>query len=220
MTKTKAVILDIDGTISPGLSWTDLTRDLGGSESEHLTIFNAYREGNIDYSESKRALLKLWQTTGNANLNFIQNIFESWPLKPNAQILIEQLKESGYELCLITGSVRLFAKTVATRLGIEHYYANADLVFDDQQLLVDFDYTKNQAAKKLEQFNSFCIETGIEPNECYAIGDSKNDLDIFEHTGKGIFLKDGHAETEIAHKAWRSVGTLEEACQLITGRNI
>lgn len=218
MSHREAVILDIDGTVSPGISWQDLTRDLGGSVEEHMIIFNALRAADISLEAAKKQLVELYQATGKADRNSIQRVLENWPLKLNALSMVTSLKNNGYEICLITGSFLPFAKTVAAKLDIEHYYANSDLVFDDDGRLIDFDYTLDQAGQKLEHFEEFCTKTGIDPKSCYAVGDSENDIGIFEHTGRGILLADGNAETDITDKAWRVVATLEEAAQLIVGK--
>jgi phosphoserine phosphatase len=46
----KAAIFDIDGTLSPEVSWTELTHRLGTSVEEHLRIFGKYRRGEISSS--------------------------------------------------------------------------------------------------------------------------------------------------------------------------
>jgi phosphoserine phosphatase len=75
----KAIIFDIDGTLSPEISWLALTRDLGASVDEHIRIYTDLKQGRIDYPESKRQLINLWRATGNANKAFFQKLFENWP---------------------------------------------------------------------------------------------------------------------------------------------
>lgn len=45
----KAVIFDIDGTLTERDSWTRLTDDLGGSADEHLYIFKDFLGGRTSY---------------------------------------------------------------------------------------------------------------------------------------------------------------------------
>ena len=71
MRTPKAVVFDIDGTLSPEVSWLALTRDLGAPVDQHVQIYNDYKEGLIDYPTSKAQLIGLWRATGNANKEFL-----------------------------------------------------------------------------------------------------------------------------------------------------
>ena len=63
----KAVVFDIDGTLSPHVSWTKLTALLGAPVSGLNKIYENLKNGNSRYRESKYALLKLWEDTGKLN---------------------------------------------------------------------------------------------------------------------------------------------------------
>ena len=56
----KAVIIDVDGTLSPQISWTTLTKDLGASVEKHLEIFKEFQEKKTTYEVSKEKLLILF----------------------------------------------------------------------------------------------------------------------------------------------------------------
>ncbi|HUD11037.1 MAG TPA: HAD-IB family phosphatase [Candidatus Saccharimonadia bacterium] len=125
----RGVILDVDGTLSPEVSWTALTRRLGGSVAEHSRIFDQYRHGEISYVESRIQLIGLWQSSGNASRQNFLDIFESFTLRPGAISLVVELEAAGFELCIITGSFDLYAQSVATKLGVRNFYANTPLYF-------------------------------------------------------------------------------------------
>lgn len=210
MNDVKAVIFDIDGTLSPENSWTAFSRDLGSSVAEHLAIYQDHLTGKIGLDESKRMLLKLWLATGNANKHNIEQMFASWPLRNDAQDVVEWLKQKGIRVCLITGSVDLYAKHIAERLGVSDYYANATLVFDDNGNLDNFDYTIDQAEIKLRQLREFCAKYDINEKECVAVGDSDNDIELFRHTGRGVLINDSDVADELAKTAWKSIDRLSQ----------
>ena len=56
----KAVVFDIDGTLTEHNSWYAFTRDIGGSEAEHLAIYEGQRKGDIGLEEAKQRLLEIW----------------------------------------------------------------------------------------------------------------------------------------------------------------
>jgi HAD superfamily phosphoserine phosphatase-like hydrolase len=215
MQKIEAVVFDIDGTLTEDISWTALTRDLGGSVEDHMAIFNAFREGRIDYPTSKYQLIRLWQATGNANKAFIEHLFTSWPIRLEAPALMRWLLDENYTLGLITGSLDLYAKAIAGRLGIENYYANTELIFDAQDNLVDFHYELNQAKKKVEQLQAFCESKGITIKGCVVVGDGDNDLELFRETGRGVLVGDAPSR-ELVESAWKRIGSLSEIKGLLS----
>jgi len=190
MKKIVAVIFDVDGTLTEGVSWTTLTEQMGASKAEHMVIFEAFGKGEISYPEAKRSLLDLWQKTGNANKQFIEAAFARLPIRKEAPSVISWLKEQGYIICLITGSMNVYAGQVAERLGVEHWYANTELIFDAGGELVDFNYELDQSPKKLEHFNEFCEAMEVDPTDCLMVGDSDNDIHLFEVTGNGVLIGD------------------------------
>lgn len=210
----KAVIFDIDGTLTPDVSWTALTRDLGTSVEKHLEIFHGHRDGKITHETSKRELLKLWQETGNANKAFFQKLFMEWPLKDGAGELIDYLKSKGYLICLITGAADLYAEVIAKRLGIKDFFSNSQFIWDDNGKLKDFHYDIKQDKKKLEQFLKFCREQSLDPRDCAVVGDSHNDTELFSATGNGIAVnsKNSHHLEKIA---WKIISNLNEIKELL-----
>ncbi|HYH74762.1 MAG TPA: HAD family phosphatase [Candidatus Saccharimonadales bacterium] len=210
----RAIIFDIDGTLTPEVSWTSLTAGLGASADEHLRIFNNFLDGSIDYPESKRQLLGLWQSTGKANQTFISELFAAWPLKPEAPAVIAELQKD-YQLCLITGSMDLYAATIARKVGVQEWHANTELIWNGQGNLVDYAYQKDQAGQKLTDFEAFCAAHGISPDECVAVGDSKNDLALFAACGRGVLLAEAEPSPELAPHAWKTIHSLTELPSLL-----
>lgn len=206
MEKAKAVVFDIDRTLSPEVSWLALTRDLGAPVEQHVQIYKDYKNGEIDYSTSKSQLIDLWRATGNANETFFAQLFEALPLDPVADKIVQTAK-MGRTVCLITGSMDLYARIVASKLGVDQWHANTTLHWDDEGNLYDMDYELNQAAKKLEQFAQFCEENGLNAQDCLVIGDGENDEKLFEACGHGVLIG---ADPESETFAWRRIDRLAE----------
>ena len=91
-------------------------------------------------------------------------------------ITVEELKEDAeetvnylrniYRLCLISGAVDLYVQIVAEKLEVSDWYANTELVWDENGELVDYNYHADQAGKKLEQFGEFIKEHQIAKDRC------------------------------------------------------
>lgn len=216
MTKnlSKAIVFDIDGTLSPEVSWLALTRDLGASVDEHVRIYEDYKAGSITYAESKQQLIGIWRATGNATKPFFQQLFENWPLVPSAQKLVEAARPN-HALCLITGSMDAYAEIVARRLGIKHWYANTTLHWNEHQELIDMDYELRQAQRKLEHFKEFCQSRNLKPQDCIVVGDGENDIELFKLSGKGVLVLGDEKADEYRRYAWRVVDDLSELKQVL-----
>lgn len=204
----EAIIFDVDGTLSPDISWTALTRDLGAPVEEHVRLFQALKNGEMTYEDSRDKLVALWQATGNANRAFFTNLFESWQLMDGATSVVDKLKEN-YKVCLITGSMDLFAATVATKLGVDDYFANATLQWDEAGNLSGLTYELQQSKTKLEQFLGYCSVRGLSPTDCIVVGDSDNDVALFERTRRGVAIGPD-VPPELQTVAWKSITVLAE----------
>ena len=212
----KAVVFDIDGTVTPHAnSWLATTRDLGGSVEEHkVMFFEGFKGGQVSYEDSKKRFIKFWQATGKANRSHLKDIFESWPVFPEAQELIAFLKEKGLYVAFITGSMGMYAKIVAAKFSVPDYYANSELVFDDDGNFVDFDFPHDESQRKVEHLHAFCKKRSLKPSNVVALGDSANDAGIFSETQRGIIV--GLEKPEVLKKvAWKEADSLLEVKELL-----
>jgi len=210
----KAVVFDIDGTLTPNISWTVFTNKLGASVDKHLRIYQDFKEDKLTYEKSKEHLLKLWKETGNAHRSYIENLFEKWTIRKEAKNVIKYLKSKGYVICLITGSIDLYAKIIAKRLEIKYFYSNTMLVWDRNSNLIDFHYHRDQGKKKLEQFLDFCQKLKLDPQNCLTVGDDDNDIQLFKYTGKGIAVK-SETSYKLEKYAWKKIDNLLEIKDII-----
>ncbi len=211
----KAVIFDIDGTLTTRISWNYLVEYLGGSAEEERQNYLDFKSGRLSAEETDKNLLKLWHSGNRGNKSQFKQAFETIPLRPDAQDLIEYLKSKQIKVCLITGAMDLFAETMARRLGVEYFYANAILHWNENDEIVKFDYTPAQGLKKLEQFQDFCRRYNLKLEECAAVGDSDNDYELFKATGHGIAVRTEYEDKILEQLAWHVVDHLVEIKQII-----
>jgi HAD superfamily phosphoserine phosphatase-like hydrolase len=195
----KAVIFDVDGTLTDHISWLNITSGLGADHLVHKRIFDDMKTGITTYPEAKTLLIELWQATGNANRSFMEQMFESWTIKHDAEDVITYLK-GKYTVCLMSGAVDLYIQILAEKLGIKNWYANTELIWDATGRLTDFNYFVDQATKKVEHFHEFAQINGLTEDMCVAIGDGDSDMKLFEVI-KGIAVNsEPNAELEALAK--------------------
>lgn len=207
MTKITTVIFDVDGTLTPQNSWTALTEALGSSASRHMKIYWQYSEGLLDDVSAKGQLLQLWGRTGRPTREALSDILRALPIRPEAHHIIQWLKDHNYNICLISGSMDLYVQLVAEMLGVPSYFANTKLFFNNRGELIDFDYFRDQSAKKVEQLNAYCNEHNIYPAEVATVGNSANDLGLFAYTKHGILLAET-ATQYLRDHSWRMIHSL------------
>jgi len=204
----KVIIFDIDGTLTNEISWLKITESLGADTQTHQRIFEEFKNKKISYLESKSQLIDLWLSTHCANKQTLLSIFNSWDFKIDAKEVVNYLK-SKYKIILISGSVDLYVKTIAEKLGVEKWYANTTLIWNKNNEICDFTYEVNQAQKKFEQLNQFLCESGYKKENCLIIGDGDSDLVLFQKLPYGVAInKESHPELE--KLAWKKIKNLSE----------
>lgn len=208
--KYKAVIFDIDGTLTTTNSWVDITKALGADSTKHDQIYLARKSGALNLEDSRKLLLELWQNTQNANETFLRTSFKKTELRPEAKKLFTHLHQKGYTTCLITGSNNLFAQEIANKLGTKYYFANAQFEFDDSGNLTGYDYEIDQGSKKLEQLQDFCAKQKIKLEDCIAVGDGANDIEMMKNVGLPIAIKTESEDQEIEKYTKQTIKNLDE----------
>ena len=211
----KAVIFDLDGTLTEHNSWFEFTKFFGASVDDHIKIYKDALAGKISLEESKQKLIKMWQQSENANEKSINDLFASWSVKHDALRVVEWLQNSGFRVGIITGSMKQYVKYVAKALSLDDYYSSAELMYDENGLLIDFDYSINQSAVKLVQLEQFCRRYGLGMSDCIVVGDGDNDIDIFKETNRGIFIEGEMSSESLRKVAWKSVAQLSEIIEII-----
>lgn len=211
----KAVVFDMDGTLTEHNSWLEFSKALGVSAKDHIKIYKDTITGKIGLDQSKRLLLDMWQISENANEAYIQKLFESWTIKKDAEYVNNWLIHKGVKTCIISGSVKQCAEVVAKKIGIDTVYTSAKLHYDSNGLLSAFDYVIDQAAVKLDHLKQFCKENDLSINECIVVGDGDNDIALFEATKRGIFVETKYSSEQLRSLAWKSVTQLREITDII-----
>lgn len=208
----QAVICDVDETLTERVTWYALTDKLGGSAARHANLFMNYLRKKINYQEMKQGLFEMWTANGPVTKQQLEDIFQTIHLKGEAVDFINQLKSRGYEICLISGSIKMFIKSIAEKYGIKHHYGNSEFVFDEHGHWVDFKYTRDEGALKIKQFQDFLDKTGFEQHDCIAVGDGDNDIELFQEI-PGIVVN--ASNEHLKEIAWRDAKYLPRVLQIL-----
>ncbi len=211
----KAVIFDIDGTLSQKNSWWELAEGFGATKEESIGIYEDNLSGKLTQPEAGARVLEMWTRKGPVSKEKFTKILSAIPLRDESLEVAGYLKSKGMLICPITGSNEIYAELVAKKIGADDFYANAKLFWDDKGNLKDFSYEINQSDIKLKQFHEFCQKFNLKPEECIPVGDSYNDYELFRITGRGIAIRTQYEDKVLEELAWKVVNNLSEIKEII-----
>jgi len=201
MPKIKLVCFDLDGTLIANNSWHDLNVALGVTPEEDQGLYDEYHQGKISYNEWIKKLLDFFLKNGKADLNTITKALSNYTLADGAREVVGYLKQNGYQIALISGSMDMQVDLVAKDLKIELTRAVNDFIFDGSGNLEDIATHGVDKIAKLDFLEDFCQKLGIKITECACVGDGANDIELFRKTKHGVTFKGSKIENE----AWKVV---------------
>jgi len=208
MDKIKLVCFDVDGTLVEGNAWWILTKSLGCSVQDAIDTFEKAGRGEISFRTAERIFTKRYRESGNANELFIKNIFKNIHVKDEAKKIISYLREKNYKIYLISGAIDIYVGFVAKQLNVDGFYANSSLEFDEKGVLQKINYHENQGGLKIKQLRELTEKLGIGMDQVAFIGDSENDIEVFQATRHGIAVSS--SVEELKKVAWKKVDSLIE----------
>jgi len=206
----KAVIFDIDGTLSPMNAWDHLTVRVGGSLDEDRAAFADWGAGRIPEPAARQRMIANWSHPASPAKATFQRILEEVALRDDAPETVVHLGSKGYLLGIITGSFDLYAEIVGKKLDIADTYALTTLHWDALDRLRDIKTYHDGREPKYKRLMAFCEKHNLAPEECVAVGDGSNDMELFRATKRGIAVKTEFEAKELEAIAWKKIRRLNE----------
>lgn len=190
--KPKAIITGIDKIITNANSWFEFITELKIDPEKHRKVYNDLKSGQADWTEVKYKLFDiLTDQEKKIHRDRFANSIGQIEISGDAISTVRKLQDRGYRICLISGSIDLIVESMANRLGIEDWYANTTLHFDDDGYWKDIDYNANEDELKKKQAEDFLNKHDLKPEECLVLGHSNADVELFKmFSGIAIFSKD------------------------------
>lgn len=176
------IAFDLDGTLVHIWSaWSWIHRFLGTLDAAK-PYADAYHTGEIDYQRWAELDVELWH---GVEFNRIKKaIKRELEFIPGSNELIRALHDRGFKTAIISSGLAVFADQAKAQLGIDISRANR-LRVDEKGLIsgvevvVAFD-NKHKVLMEIAQ------SLNIPLSQCVAIGDSRNDIPMFEIAGLSI----------------------------------
>jgi len=197
----KCVIFDCDGVLVDSVSsWRTLHDHFGTDNSLNLGRFI---NGEISDVEFMRSDILMWKAVKNPI--YRDELFRSYSgvkIMPGAKELVNQLKEAGIFVAIVSAGVDLFVSSIAAMLKVDDWIANG-FKFNDDDTLSDEGICRLHATKKNLVIEKIMKMQGLQANECVSIGDSEMDLSM-QVDGSGFIGFNPSRESSI--EAFKNAG--------------
>jgi phosphoserine phosphatase len=192
----RLVVFDVDSTLIQG----EVIEMLGahaGVEPEIREITEAAMRGELNFTESlerRVALLNGLPATA------IDEVAASIELTPGARTTIRTLKRMGFKTGVVSGGFTQVIGGLVEELGLDFAAAN-ELEIVDGKLTGRVVGDVVDRAGKAKVLRRFAGEYDIPLEQCVAVGDGANDIDMLSAAGMGVAFNAKPALREVADTA-------------------
>ena len=192
----RLVVFDVDSTLIQG----EVIEMLGahaGVEPEVREITEAAMRGELNFTESlerRVALLAGLPATA------IDEVAASIELTPGARTTVRTLKRMGFRAGVVSGGFTQVIGKLVDELGLDFAAAN-ELEIVDGKLTGRVVGEVIDRAGKAKALRRFAGEYDIPLEQCVAVGDGANDMDMLAAAGMGVAFNAKPALREVADTA-------------------
>ncbi len=208
----KPICFDLDGTLIAGNSWYEFNLYFGMSEIEDQALLNWYSRGIISYDEWDTFIVRILREKNQCAKEKLPDFLKTLTPRPEAQALIDACIAKGYDPIILSGTMKQVADHMKDMLGMISAHTTSEIVFNTDGTLETIENQKDEGPAKARIFKTICEQYGIDPKDVIHIGDSRNDLETFELTSRGILIGDYE---KLKPFAWKQVQNLTEIIEFL-----
>ncbi|UMP06418.1 phosphoserine phosphatase SerB [Amycolatopsis sp. EV170708-02-1] len=192
----RLVVFDVDSTLIQG----EVIEMLGahaGVEPQVREITEAAMRGELNFGESLERRVALLEGLPETVLDEVAASIE---LTPGARTTIRTLKRMGFRCGVVSGGFTKIIKSLVDDLGLDFAAAN-ELEVVDGKLTGRVIGEVVDRAGKAKALRRFADEYEISLQQCVAVGDGANDIDMLSVAGMGVAFNAKPALREVADTA-------------------
>ncbi|MFX0135725.1 MAG: HAD-IB family phosphatase [Candidatus Hodarchaeota archaeon] len=180
----KLIIFDVDGTLTgENNSWKLIHSSLNVFEQakNHREMFF---NKEISYQKWADLDVGLWK---NVHVSRIEEILNKVPLIEGISETLSILKKKNFKTALLSSGISLFADKLKEKFGFDYSIANKVIV-NEQGYLTGEVICNVAYNNKDKAINGLLRELNITFQQCIAVGDNENDINLFKKVGFSIAL--------------------------------
>ncbi|MGI5128458.1 phosphoserine phosphatase SerB [Pseudonocardia sp. CA-107938] len=177
----RLIVFDVDSTLIQG-EVIEMLAARAGAEAEVRAVTEAAMRGELDFAESLRRRVAVLAGLPESVLADVAGELE---LTPGARTTIRTLKRLGFRCGVVSGGFTRVIEGLVDELGMDFVAANELEVVDGRLTgrvlgeIVD-------RPGKATALQRFADESGVPLEQCVAVGDGANDIDMLSIAGLGI----------------------------------
>ena len=213
----KLAIFDLDNTLIAGDSdclWGEYLSERGYVDSDtykatHEQFYQDYVDGNLDIyaflefqlkplAENDRELLESWRE------EYIQKKIK--PIILDAAVeLVEQHRQQGHELLIITATNRFLTEPIANLFNIKSLIACEPEIIDGQYTGQTVG-TPSYAAGKVTRYKEWLLQCHYNVDESWFYSDSHNDIPLLKLVNHAVAVDaDNSLRKEAEKSGWKII---------------
>ncbi len=191
--RKRLLIADMDSTIVASETLDELATFAGVGEKV-AAITRRAMAGEIDFKGALRERVALLQ---GLPIEALERTWAATRMTPGADALVATMHANGAVTALVSGGFSFFTGRVAEALGFDLHRSNT-LLDDGTALLGRVGEPILDRDAKLAMMRELAATHGLAADECLAVGDGANDLDMIRAAGLGVAF---HAKPIVAEAA-------------------
>jgi phosphoserine phosphatase len=192
----RLLVFDVDSTLIQG----EVIEMLGahaGVEAQVREITEAAMRGELNFGESLERRVALLEGLPESVLG---EVADSLELTPGARTTVRTLKRLGFRCGVVSGGFTTIIDRLVDELGLDFAAAN-ELEIVDGKLTGKVVGEIVDREGKATALRRFAAEYGIPLEQCVAVGDGANDIDMLAAAGMGVAFNAKPALREVADTA-------------------
>lgn len=183
--RRRLLVSDMDSTII-GQECIDELADCIGLKDEISAITERAMRGEVDFESALRTRVAMLK--GLAVTELVRCHAERVSLTSGARCLVRTMAWHGAHTVLVSGGFTAFTERVAPQAGFAAHYANRLLALDGK-LSGEVGEPILGRRAKLDRMLEEAARIAASPEDCLALGDGANDLDMIAVAGLGVAYK-------------------------------
>lgn len=192
----RLIVFDVDSTLVQG-EVIEMLAARAGAEVQVRAVTEAAMRGELDFAESLRQRVA---TLRGLPASVLDEVAEKLELTPGARTTIRTLKRLGFRCGVVSGGFTRVIEGLAEELGLDFVAAN-ELEIVDGLLTGRVVGEIVDRPGKAVALARFAREAGVPLEQCVAVGDGANDIDMLTTAGLGIAFNAKPALREVADTA-------------------
>jgi phosphoserine phosphatase len=192
----RLIVFDVDSTLVQG-EVIEMLAARAGAEAEVRAVTEAAMRGELDFAES---LHRRVAALAGLPESVLAEVAAELELTPGARTTVRTLKRLGFRCGVVSGGFTRVIAGLAEELGLDFCAANELEVVDGRLTGRVLGEVVDRPGKAVA-LRRFAAISGVPLEQCVAVGDGANDIDMLSTAGLGIAFNAKPALREVADTA-------------------